>query len=96
MGATTFLTIQAGSTADEAFVAARERALHEHGHGGSTGSIAEKHTFLLLDAQARPRAEALSRAQKLVREARFHDRDGPAGCISVEGGSFLFFGWARE
>ena len=96
MGATTFFTIQAGSTAKEAFAAARERALHEHGHGGCTGTIAEKDSFLLVDPQVSPRAEALARVQKLVLEDRFQDTADPAGCISVEGGRFLFFGWARE
>ena len=42
MGATNFATIAEGPTAEAAFQAARSAALHEYGHGGYTGTIAEK------------------------------------------------------
>jgi hypothetical protein len=43
MGANGFDTIALGKTADEAFVNAVKDAQWEFGHGGYTGTIAEKH-----------------------------------------------------
>lgn len=42
MGADTFITIGSGKTFDEAFRAAVKQAQWEYGHGGYTGTIAEK------------------------------------------------------
>jgi hypothetical protein len=47
MGATTFETMSHGKTAEEAFSAAVDAARYEYGHGGYTGSIAEKYDFAL-------------------------------------------------
>ena len=46
MGATTFDTTGTGKTVGEAFIDARERALWDHGHGGYTGTIAEKDSYV--------------------------------------------------
>jgi hypothetical protein len=46
MGATTFIHIATGRTATEAFHTAKEEAYWECGHGGYTGTIAEKPGFL--------------------------------------------------
>ena len=46
MGATTFTHIATGRTATEAFHTAKEEAYWERGHGGYTGTIAEKPGFL--------------------------------------------------
>jgi hypothetical protein len=43
MGATNFSTIAVGKTADDAMKAARADALYWNGHGGYSGTIAEKH-----------------------------------------------------
>jgi len=48
-GADTFETIGQGKTAEEAFQRAREDAAYEHGHGGYTGTIAEKGGFRLFN-----------------------------------------------
>ena len=50
MGATTFSTYGLGKTAGDAFYAAQDRARYEYGHGGYTGTIAEKsgYDFALL------------------------------------------------
>lgn len=45
MGATDFTDIGNGSSAAEAFRSLVEAALHVHGHGGYTGTIAEKDGF---------------------------------------------------
>jgi len=56
MGASTFSTRARGKTAEAAFRTAVEHAQHEYGHGGYTGTIAEKMRFRVLDASAeRPR-----------------------------------------
>lgn len=49
MGAETFRVRANGKTAKEAFTAAVEQAHYEYGHRGYTGSIAEKHDFVVLD-----------------------------------------------
>ena len=57
MGADTFTTSAKGRTAEEAFRAAREDACHWHGHGGYTGTIAEKDR-LVPDHRRRPSPSA--------------------------------------
>ena len=42
MGATNFMTTAKGKSLDDAFRAATDQARFEYGHGGYTGSIAEK------------------------------------------------------
>jgi hypothetical protein len=53
MGACEFwASVPAGrriKTAADAFRAARDEALYEHGHGGYSGTIAEKHSFEVID-----------------------------------------------
>lgn len=94
MGATTFRTKASGKTAAEAFSAARQKAQYDRGHGGYTGTIAEKSSFVMIalpDGMA-----AADYAQKLVDDGdrRIDDKWGPAGCIKTGDGEFLFFGWA--
>ena len=96
MGATTFCNRQAGSTAQQAFKAAREEALYDHGHSGYSGTIAEKSKFVMISV---PEGEiAMNYAWKLIDEgdARVDDKWGPAGCIDEGDGNYLFFGWASE
>lgn len=54
MGADPFFTVAFGKDAREAFLAAREYALWESGHGGYTGTIAEKPGFVLFARPAVP------------------------------------------
>lgn len=49
MGATSFSTIMRGDTLDEAYRKATEDARYWHGHGGYTGTIAEKNGYTLFD-----------------------------------------------
>ena len=53
MGASDFCNSWAGTDADEAFNEAREAAAWEHGHGGYTGTLAEKGDFTLFGQIAR-------------------------------------------
>ncbi len=47
MGAADFMTVGVAPTAGEAFSQARDEAAHEYGHGGYTGTIAEKQNFTM-------------------------------------------------
>ena len=49
MGATSFSTIMRGDTLDEAYRKATEDAYYWNGHGGYTGTIAEKSGCVLFD-----------------------------------------------
>lgn len=96
MGATTFCNRESGASALEAFKAAREEALYDHGHSGYSGTIAEKSKFVMI---ALPEGEdAMTYAWKLIDEGdpRVDDKWGPAGCIDEGDGNYLFFGWASE
>ena len=68
MGANTFETVGRGKTAQAAFTAAKSHAQWERGHGGYTGTIAEKHCFEVIDVPAgqEPR-EFAARLQLLQR-----------------------------
>ena len=46
MGATNYVTISKGEDAKDAFSSARDKAQWDHGHGGYTGTIAEKDSFV--------------------------------------------------
>lgn len=96
MGATTFFTRASGKTARDAFAAARSEAAYEYGHGGYTGSIAEKHSFTMLTVPVGTDPRAF--ASKLIDDGdpRVDDKWGPAGCVPLKDGEYLFFGWASE
>lgn len=159
MGSTTFYTLAHGKTPNDAFRAAREQACYEHGHGGYSGTIAEKDGFTVIRESAKVIKEraavkarkakaklAAEKARKPVdpwgvydaeeeyrsaraardslkasmtrrktgkakdaqaaheiayalvemRDRRIDDKWGDAGCIPVDDGSYLFFGWASE
>ena len=51
MGSQSFINMRfaTGTTAQQSFKGAREEALYHYGHNGYTGSIAEKHNFIMLD-----------------------------------------------
>lgn len=96
MGAQTFFQQAKGKTAADAFHAARDSAAWEHGHGGYTGTIAEKSEFVMIDC---PLGESPHRyADKLILEddERIVNKWGPAGCIKLGGDEYLFFGWASS
>ena len=96
MGASDFYSTASGKTAKDAFAAAVAQAQWDHGHSGYSGSIAEKHDFVMINL---PEDEdAQDYAEKLVNEGdpRIDDKWGPAGCIAMQNGVYLFFGWASS
>lgn len=98
MGAETFITQAEGETADAAFDAAVSSAQHWYGHGGYTGTIAEKDSFVMVTSTPMSITDAGELAHNLIRsdDPRIDDKWGPAGCISLDTGGFLFFGWAAS
>jgi hypothetical protein len=50
MGATTFITTARGTDTLDAYDVAVAQAQHDHGHGGYTGTIAEKDGFIVVES----------------------------------------------
>lgn len=105
MGANTFYAEAEGATAQDAFSKAVDDAAFEYGHGGYTGTIAEKDTFTMIEVPASYKPDALtlfyracSYAVDLLeeRDRRVDDKWGPAGCIEYAKGKYLFFGWVSS
>ena len=100
MGACDFYKLVSGKTAQEAFNKAVTDAQYDSGHGGYTGTIAEKSTFVMISNPVCSTKEAAYElAQKLINEddRRVSDKWGPAGCIPIAGtDKFVFFGWASS
>jgi hypothetical protein len=102
MGAQGFEVRIVGQTAAQAFRLAVDSARYEHGHGGYTGTIAEKHSFVVVSPPVTmPAARALVRAMEDADDPRYLDKWGPACCVPLvtdEGApaGWLFFGIASS
>ena len=96
MGATTFITSGNGSTAKKAFQTAVEEANYMYGHSGYTGTIAEKLSFVEIQCPEGTAPMEFARELMEKEDSRIDDKWGPAGCIKVMDGKYLFFGWASE
>lgn len=96
MGACEFFCTGRGKSAKEAFRDARDNALYESGHGGYTGTIAEKHEFTVISVPDGMSAREYANHLLENDDERVSDKWGPAGCVKVEEGKYLFFGWASS
>ncbi|MGW0897667.1 hypothetical protein ACWD0G_11830 [Streptomyces goshikiensis] len=102
MGAITFFEIVIGDDVDKAFNQIRDEALREHGHGGCSGSIAEKDDYVVIDDVRRSQAHAIGQAMELIsaNDPRIDDKWGPAGALPLTTptaqNAWLFFGWAND
>lgn len=96
MGANVFMTVGLGNTAKKAFDKAVYEARYQHGHGGYTGTIAEKNSFVVIPVP--DGITAFQYAEQLIDadDERICDKWGDAGCIHVKDDEYLFFGWASE
>ena len=96
MGAHTFFTRASGEDVESAFRSAVEEARYHHGHGGYTGTIAEKNSFIRIPDDEVGDCEPREYANHLInnQDSRIDSKWGPAGCIHVEDDVYLFFGWA--
>ena len=101
MGACTFIDTQFCDTtkvsAKDAFNELREEALHECGHGGYTGTIAEKNSFTMIYTDPLDHEQAVKKADELISngDPRIDNKWGPAGCLHFDKG-WVFFGWASS
>lgn len=94
MGASFFITSSKGETPQEAFESAVRRAQYESGHGGYTGTIAVKDSFVMIDLP--DGVEPFNHADELVDDPRISSKWGPAGCFKLPGDQYYFFGWASS
>lgn len=85
MGGTTFEQYASGVDVKSAFQQAHEAAGHEHGHGGYSGSLAEKDSFVIITHTPLLEGEAWALADQLIQanDPRICDKWGPAGAIPV-------------
>lgn len=96
MGSVDFYQEAEGSSPEEAFNNALQQARWEHGHGGYTGSIAEKDSFVTMGT-ASTMEKAYELAYDLLDDPKVDDKWGPAGVIRIENTNrYLFFGWASS
>lgn len=92
-----------GKNISEAFSKALTDAQHNYGHGGYTGTLAEKDEYVIIHSDPLPDAVGHAMADRLIMEGdeRVDDKWGPAGAIRLtesEDGEqrWLFFGWASS
>jgi hypothetical protein len=71
VGATNYVTISKGQNAKDAFSSAYDQAKWEHGHGGYTGTIAEKGSFVEFP---RPKGVRLNTIKKVVYGMTWEDK----------------------
>lgn len=98
MGAQTFQVVKEGETAKEAFKSAVESCRDNYGYGGYTGTIAEKDKFVMVCSDPLTLDAAWEKIEEIL-DADSHkvcDKWGPAGCIPLDDGRWLFFGWASS
>lgn len=97
MGACTFgCSIKNQKNANEAFANAKREAQHESGHGGYSGTIAEKSSFKMIPLPAGKSAGDYAYELIEAGDKRIDNKWGPAGCFDLGNGEFYFFGWASE
>lgn len=107
MGASFFEVSADGKNANEAFLNAVSDARYEYGHGGYTGTIAEKHDFKLVSKEdflsideVRNFIEKLEDGSVNVSGFDLDDKWGPAGCLKYKTKSgeirYMFFGYASS
>lgn len=86
MGAEWFTTLAEGTDVHAAFTEAVEAARHEHGHGGGSGTIAEKKQYTIIQTDPVDLDTAGDLAERLMddNDPRVADKWGPAGAIPVK------------
>jgi hypothetical protein len=85
VGAQRFEQYADGADVDAAFDAARDAARNEHGHGGYTGTVAEKDDYVVITRTLTDLDNATTLAGDLIDrdDQRITDKWGPAGAIPV-------------
>ena len=86
MGACDFENVVIGKYKDagEAFRHVVKEARYYNGHGGYTGTIAEKDSFIMIELP--PRKDPYKYVNELMgSDHKVNDKWGPAGCIEIKG-----------
>jgi hypothetical protein len=94
MGAQMFEDDSMGATAGIAFDHAVEEARYMNGHGGYSGTLAEKHDFKVVLPEGDETPEAC--VDRHIELDTFGDKWGPAGCVYLGDNKYRFFGWASS
>lgn len=96
MGACDFYAKAKGKTAKDAFNQAVSDAQYEHGHGGYTGTIAEKRSFKMVTLPAGKTLDAFVE-ECMDNHTHFcRDKWGDAACVALGNDEFYFFGMASS
>ena len=74
MGANNFETEEQGQTVNEAFLRARDHATYMYGHGGYTGTIAEKSEWLVIDL---PEGVSIDEAIRFIYCVEYNEKAVP-------------------
>ncbi len=87
MGANQFCITMKGiyKSPKEAFWQAVEQASYEHGHGGYTGTIAEKNDFKMVDLPKRKNVYDFIDECLRSEDGFWNDKWGPAACVEIKG-----------
>jgi len=87
IGGATFFTYGYGKDAKEAFRRSVEEARWESGHGGYTGTIAEKSSYILIPPSEHKGKNKIKYAESLIdkEDSRIDDKWGPSGAIRLTG-----------
>ena len=96
MGAQSFVEHASGDTAKKAFRAVVDEALYQHGHGGYSGTIAEKNEFVMVKLPEGKSATDHAYDLNNGEDSPVDDKWGPAGCLPDGPGKWVFFGWASS
>lgn len=96
MGASSFRARAKGKTAEEAFRNAVADAGYESGHGGYSGTIAEKHDFILYPLPQGMTPRDLANKMLEDETSDIYEKWGPAGCVKSGEDEWLFFGYASD
>ena len=92
-----FFSEARGENARDAFRHAVQEAQYENGHGGYTGTIAEKHNYKMIPCEMTEEAITKKVEECFENENHFvQNKWGPSGCIKVRDGFYIFFGWASS
>lgn len=108
MGAEQFVEFGRGKNMQEAFEKVHEQALYEYGHGGYSGSIAEKGSVRAINMPV-PQPMIDARDGDIIQAAEdfayycmdnedkwWDDKWGPSAGFHVKDDIYCFFGWASS
>jgi len=87
MGAAQFFVRKVGQYRDakDAFLEAKEEYAYEYGHGGYTGTIAEKNDFKRIEVPKGKDPYEYAQERLDAGDGFWDDKWGPAACVEVDG-----------